>query len=101
MPRIGSVNREALAQGRPVLSRFDASSQILLIAACPLSGPIAGLTGWAMTRVVTFAGDSYRLLMAGIGVLLAAVLGAAHAPHPIDVELVAPCRAHRSGAKDA
>ena len=30
-----------------------------------------------MTRVITFAGDSYRLLMAGIGVLLAAVLGAA------------------------
>ena len=77
LPRIGSVNREALAQGGPVFSRFDASSQILLIAACPLSGPIPGLTGWAMTRVITFAGDSYRLLMAGIGVLLAAVLGAA------------------------
>ena len=77
LPRIGSVNREALAQGGPVLSRFDASSQILLITACPLSGPIPGLTGWAMTRVIKFAGDSYRLLMAGIGVLLAAVLGAA------------------------
>ncbi len=78
LPRIGSVNREALAQdGGLVLRRFDASSQILLIAACPLSGPIPELTGWAMTRVVTFAGDSYRLLMAGIGVLLAAVLGAA------------------------
>ena len=30
-----------------------------------------------MTRVFTFAGDSYRLLMAGVGVLLLAVLGAA------------------------
>jgi signal transduction histidine kinase/type II secretory pathway pseudopilin PulG len=77
LPRIGSVNREALAQGGSVLRHYEASSQILLIAACPLSGPIPGLTGWAMTRVFTFAGDSYRLLMAGIGVLLAAVLGAA------------------------
>jgi signal transduction histidine kinase len=77
LPRIESVNREALAEDRPALSRFEASSQILLIAACPLSGPIAGLTAWAMTRVFTFAGDSYHLLMAGIGVLLAAVVGAA------------------------
>ena len=71
------MNREALAQGRLVFDRFDASSQILLIAACPLVGPVVGLTGWAMTRVFTFAGGSYRLLMAGIGILLAAVLGAA------------------------
>ncbi len=77
LPRIESVNREALDQGRPVLSRYDASSQILLIVACPLPGSVAGLTGWTMTRVFTFAGDSYRLLMGGIGVLLVAVLGAA------------------------
>jgi signal transduction histidine kinase len=77
LPRIGSVNREALAERGPVVKRFDASSQILLIAACPLPGPIPELTGWAMTRVFTFAGDSYWLLMAGIAVLLAAVLGAA------------------------
>jgi signal transduction histidine kinase len=77
LPRIGDVNRDALAEGGPVLRRYEAPSQILLIAACPLSGPVPGLTGWAMTRVFTFAGDSYRFLMAGIGVLLAAVLGAA------------------------
>jgi signal transduction histidine kinase len=75
--RISSVNREALARAGPVVSRFDASSQILLVAACPLPGPIPQLTAWAMTRVFTFAGDSYLLLMAGIGVLFAAVLGAA------------------------
>jgi signal transduction histidine kinase len=77
LPRIEAANRAALNEGRAVVTRFDASSQILLIAACPLPGPIAGLTGWAMTRVVTFAGDSYRLLMAGLGVLFAAVLAAA------------------------
>jgi hypothetical protein len=77
LPRIDGVNRTALAEDRPILSRFDASSQILLVAACPLPGPIDSLTGWAMTRVFTFAGGSYLLLMAGIGVLLAAVLGAA------------------------
>jgi hypothetical protein len=77
LPRIQAANRTAVAEDSPILSRFDASSQILLIAACPLPGPITGMTGWAMTRVSTFAGDSYRLLMAGLGVLLASVLAAA------------------------
>ncbi|HLH49753.1 MAG TPA: HAMP domain-containing sensor histidine kinase [Roseiarcus sp.] len=76
-PRIEAANRAALAEGRPVVDRFDASTQILLIAACPLPGPIPQLTGWAMTRVFTFAGSSYWLLMAGLGVLLASVLAAA------------------------
>jgi signal transduction histidine kinase len=77
LPRIQAVNRAALGEDRQAVARYDASSQILLVSACPLPGPIPDLTAWAMTRVSTFAGSSYRLLMAGLGVLFAAVLGAA------------------------
>ncbi|MGC2524764.1 MAG: sensor histidine kinase, partial [Stellaceae bacterium] len=75
--RIRAVNHSALTDERPVASRYDASSHILVMAACPLPGPIPDLTAWAMTRVFTFAGSSYGLLMAGLGILLATVLAAA------------------------
>lgn len=77
LPRIEAVNRAALAEERQVSARYDASTQILLLTACPLSGPIPALTGWTMTRVSTFAGRGYRQLMAGLGVLFAAFLAAA------------------------
>jgi len=77
LPRIETVNQSALAEERQVSTRYDAASQILLLTACPLPGPIPGLTGWAMTRVFTFAGRSYQQLMAGLGILFAAVLAAA------------------------
>ena len=77
LPRIQAVNQAALASDRQANSRYDASSQILLLTACPLPGPIPSLTAWTMTRVLTLAGSSYRLLMAGLGVLFAAVLAAA------------------------
>jgi signal transduction histidine kinase len=77
LPRIRSVNEAALTNDRQANSRYDESSQILLLTACPLPGPIPGLTAWTMTRVFTFGGSGYRLLMAGLGVLFAAVLAAA------------------------
>src|SRR5216684_334582 len=77
LPRIQAVNRAALTEDRQASSRYDASSQILLVTACPLPGPIPRLTGWTMTRVLTFAGSSYQLLMAGLGILFATVLAAA------------------------
>jgi signal transduction histidine kinase len=77
LPRIDSVNRAALASDRQASGRYDEASQILLLTACPLPGPIPNLTAWAMTRVFTLAGSGYRLLMAGLGVLFAAVLAAA------------------------
>jgi signal transduction histidine kinase len=77
LPRIQTVNQAALASDRQANSRYDASSQTLLLTACPLPGPIPSLTAWTMTRVLTLAGSGYRLLMAGLGVLLAAVLAAA------------------------
>src|SRR5260221_604272 len=60
LPHIQAANRAALAEDRQVSSRYDASSQILLVTACPLPGPIPSLTGWTMTRVLTFAGSSYQ-----------------------------------------
>ncbi|ACB96561.1 sensor histidine kinase [Beijerinckia indica] len=78
LPHIQAVNQAALAAGdRQAVSRYDASSQILLLTACPLPGPIPSLTAWTMTRVVTLAGSGYRLLMMGLSVLFAAVLAAA------------------------
>jgi signal transduction histidine kinase len=77
LPRISAVNRDALAEDHTVSRQYQARSQTLLITACPLAGPIPQLTAWTMTRVTTFAGSAYRQLMAGLAVLLAAVLGAA------------------------
>src|ERR1700758_1491291 len=57
LPHIRAVNRAALAGDRQATSRFDASSQILLLTACPLPGPIPNLTAWVMTRVFTLTGN--------------------------------------------
>jgi signal transduction histidine kinase len=75
LPRIAEVNRAAHAEDRQVASRYDGRSQTLLLTACPLPGPIVGLTAWTMTRAIT-VGGAYRQLMAGLAVLLAAVLAA-------------------------
>jgi signal transduction histidine kinase len=77
LSRIQAVNQAALAGDRQVTSRYDAPSQILLLTACPLPGPIPNLTAWTMTRVMTLGGSSYRLLMTGLGILFGAVLVAA------------------------
>ena len=83
--RIHALNQTALSQEREVSSRYDAATQILLLAACPLPGPIPNLTGWTMTRVNTFAGTAYRQLMAGLAVLLASVGAAAVVLTPLTV----------------
>ena len=74
--RIQAVNRAARVGDRQTTSRYDASSQILFLTACPLRGSLSGLTAWTMTRVFTFAGSGYRQLMAGLGILLATVFAA-------------------------
>ena len=76
LPRIQAANRTALSEDRQATSRYDASSQILIVTACPLPGPIPSLTGWTMTRVLTFSGSGYQQLMAGLGILFATVLAA-------------------------
>jgi signal transduction histidine kinase len=77
LPRIQAVNRAALSEDHQASLRYDAASQILLLTACPLPGPIPGLTGWTMARVFTFAGRGYQQLMAGLAILFATVLLAA------------------------
>jgi len=77
LPRIQAVNRAALAADHQAIGRYDAASQILVLTACPLPGPMSELTAWAMTRVFTFAGRGYWQLMAGLAILLAGVLAAA------------------------
>jgi signal transduction histidine kinase len=86
LARIHTLNQTALSQEREVSSRYDAATQILLLAACPLPGPIPNLSGWTMTRVVTFAGPAYRQLMAGLAVLLASVVAAAAVLTPLTVK---------------
>jgi hypothetical protein len=76
LPRIRAATAAALTDDRPQLARLDAASQTLLIASCPLSGPIPSLTAWTMTRVHSFAGQTYDHLMAGLAILTAAVVGA-------------------------
>ena len=76
LPRIRAAAAAALTDDRPQLARLDAASQTLLIASCPLSGPIPSLTAWTMTRVHSFAGETYDHLMAGLAILSAAVIGA-------------------------
>lgn len=76
LSRIRAVNQAALAEDHLVSSRYEARSQTLLINACPLAGPIPQLTAWTMTRVITASGRAYRQLMAGLGILLAAVVTA-------------------------
>jgi hypothetical protein len=51
LDRIRSVNQEAIRTEQPVLSRTVSRTQTLLLFACPLDGPLQGLTGWTMTRV--------------------------------------------------
>lgn len=77
LPRIQAVNRTALGEDRQANARYDATSQILLLTACPLPGPIPARTAWTMTRVFTLAGRSYRQLMAGLAILFGTVLAAA------------------------
>ncbi len=63
--------------GVPVDRRRDTRSQVLLLHACPLTGPIPHLSAWTMARVVSAGGRSYIEAMAGLGVLLLVVLGSA------------------------
>jgi signal transduction histidine kinase len=76
LSRIQSINATAQADDRQTTQRYRSTTQVLLLTACPLHGPIPRLTAWTMTRVATFAGRAYQQLMLGLGVLLAAVIAA-------------------------
>lgn len=76
LPRIVAANRTAQNDDRIEIARIDARSQTLLIAACPLPGPVVGLTAWTMTRVHSTGSVMYLQLLGGLAALLIAVSGA-------------------------
>jgi hypothetical protein len=70
--RIAALNEAAERSGGPEADRIGAAARTLLLHACPLRGPLPGVTGWVSVRVAAIAGSSD--LQAGVGVLLALVL---------------------------
>lgn len=74
---IGQVNAETLRSGRPAIARQSGRSQTLLVHACPLPGPLQGMTAWTMTRVFTAGGPAYNQLLIGLGVLALTIFGSA------------------------
>ncbi len=70
--RVTEINRSANSNDQPESARATSGGQTLLLQACPLRGPLPGLTAWTMTRVTE--ADGWDALRAGLGVLLALVL---------------------------
>jgi signal transduction histidine kinase len=77
LPTIGQVNADALRNERPVTIRQTGQSQVLVLNACPLPGPLADVTAWTMTRAFTGQGRAYSQLLVGLVVLGVTVLGSA------------------------
>ena len=69
---IRATNEQA-ARDEAAVARTTGGSAHLLLDACPLPGPIEGLTAWTMTRVAT--ASSADGLRAGLLLLLALMLG--------------------------
>jgi signal transduction histidine kinase len=74
---IRQVNGASLHSERPVTMTQPGQSQVLVVHACPLPGPLATVTGWTMTRVFTGQGHAFNQLLTGLGVLALTVLGSA------------------------
>jgi hypothetical protein len=74
---IRRANLDALRSERPVTMRQSGQSQVLVMHACPLEGPILDVTAWTMTRVFTGQGRAYNQFLAGLAVLAFTVLGSA------------------------
>lgn len=74
---IREVNAEALSSGRTASIRQPGRSQVLIVHACPLRGPLPGITGWTMTRAFTAEGPAYNQLLAGLILLALTIFGSA------------------------
>jgi hypothetical protein len=72
---IREVNAEALRSARPAVIRQAGRSQVLIVQACPLRGPLPGVTAWTMTRTFTAEGPAYNQLLAGLAVLALTIFG--------------------------
>jgi len=75
--RIAVLNAAAAQSELPEADRIGAARDTVLLQACPLRGPLPGVTAWVSVRVAAIAGSSD--LRAGVGVLLALVLALAGA----------------------
>lgn len=73
--QIEAINRAAAEGMQAVDWRTASGSQTLLLHACPLPGPVAGMTAWTMTRVN--AAPGFWPLLLGLAVLLTLLLGMA------------------------
>ena len=74
---IRQVNGDVARTERPLTLRQTARSQVLLLHACPIGGPLPSVTAWTMTRVFTGQGPAYHQLLIGLAVLAVTVLGSA------------------------
>lgn len=74
---IRDVNAEAQRSGRPSSVRQSGRSQVLIVHACPLRGPLTGATGWTMTRAFTTEGPAYNQFLAGLLLLALTIFGSA------------------------
>ncbi|MGJ5181533.1 sensor histidine kinase [Bradyrhizobium oligotrophicum] len=74
---IQQVNAETQRDGRPATVKNDGRSQTLIVHACPLRGPLQGVTAWTMTRAATAQGPAYTHLLVGLVVLTLTLLGSA------------------------
>ncbi|MGI4806566.1 MAG: hypothetical protein ACRYF2_00440, partial [Janthinobacterium lividum] len=75
-PTIRSINAEVASSKQPTLRRLGTNSQTLLLAACPILGPVGGLTAWTMTRVQWNTGlDSLRVALGLLGALVLLIAG--------------------------
>ncbi len=69
---IAAVNAQAARDDQPAARTIASRTGTLLLQACPLGGPIADMTAWAMVRVP--ATEGLRPLQGGLAVLLALAL---------------------------
>jgi signal transduction histidine kinase len=74
---IAALNAQALRVDHAVSERRPSRTQVLMLQACPLHGPEAGLTAWSMTRAHVNDGPTYTRFLAGLGFLAVTVLGSA------------------------
>jgi signal transduction histidine kinase len=74
---IRRVNLDAVRTGQPATVRQSGRSQVLILHACNLEGPLPEVTAWTMTRVFTGQGRAYNQFLAGLAVLALTVLGSA------------------------
>jgi signal transduction histidine kinase len=79
LPTIRRINDNVLRAGHPVTVQQSGPSQVLVVHACPLNGPVPGTTAWTMTRVFTGQGPAYNQLLAGLAMLALTVFGSAAA----------------------